>query len=196
MPLTEFWAAHYPTRADKRAARQILADLVEGEVSPALEDLTFGPLDSLSRFLAGCGLCFLLIRDERGWLRARGGPSAESVALLVDCLLGRAPPPPAGPPPGPAAGSCLPSAVAAFREPWIESAVDQIVDGLHQRGFRFIFGWQLPGQSLVRRDHSLVSACDAVDDYLEWFLRRRLSICVDVTVASDASAMATVGGPT
>jgi hypothetical protein len=198
MTIQRVSAVYQPTRADQRGARQIIADLREGEASPALDRIAAGPLDGVIRFLAGCGLCFQLIGwDERGRLHASGGPTAESVALLVDRLLARVPPPPpAGPPPGLPADASLPLAAAAHREPWIEAAVDQVVDGLHQRDLSFILGWRLPGRSHVRLDHVFGADRAKVDEYLRWFSRERLGIHVDVTVASDASAMATVGGPT
>ena len=185
------------TRADLRASRQILAELGHAELghgdgSTMLDSVIAGPLQNISGFLAGCGVCFVLIAwDESGRRHARGGPCAGSVGLLISRLLsGESDGPPgvainaaghgdggSGDQVGDQGGveqgedACLrdlSSEVAALRLPWIESALGVLVDGLRDRGVSFLLAWRLPGESQARLDHSLGADCGMIEDYLRW----------------------------
>ena len=193
------------TRADMRASRQILAELGYGGTGSALDRVIAGPLRNISGFLAGCGVCFVLIAwDESGRRHARGGPCGESVGQLVSHLLSRESDDPprvtlnaaghgdGGP--GYRAGgrvgdrgiveqgedACLrdlTSEVAALRRPWIESALGVLVEGLRDREVSFLLAWRLPGESQARLDHSLGADRRKIEDYLRWFVRERLGDC-------------------
>jgi hypothetical protein len=167
---------YQPTRGDRRVARQLLADLRGDKPSSALGRLAAGRLGHIVRFVAGCGLTYVFHAwDERYRIYSFAGPAADSATLLIRRLLDDGPTEYI---PALATDESSFSAVVAFRSPWIESAVDQLVDGLHERGLTFILGWQLPGGTEARLDCTLGAHRDKVDQWLNGFLTERLGVSV------------------
>ena len=168
---------YQPTRGDQRTARQVLANLGEGVPCPTVARLSAGPLGRVVRLLAGFNLTFVFYaRDKRHRVCSVGGPAADPVALLIRRLLDDRS--------SDSSGGCVPDSVAAqsthlsafeaVRSGWIESAVDQIVDGLHRRDLSFILGWSLPGECEVRLDCTFGAVRERVDEWLHCFLTERL----------------------
>ena len=168
-----------PTRHDQRTARQILANQTDGVACPVIAGLAAGPLIYVVRFLAGYNLTFVFhARDEQHRIYSAGAPSADPIALLIRRLLDdRSANSSAGDVPSLAA--CQPSHFAdvdAIRSPWIESAIEQLVDGLLQRNLIFTLGWQLPGETRARLDCTLGLRRDYIDEWLKSFLSECMGV--------------------
>lgn len=164
---------HQASRADQRVVRQILANLVEDGCSREVGRIAAGPLSKIIRFLAGCRLTFVFIAwDEQKRLHAFGSPSVESVSSLVNDLLSYCPSSQFNGFQVAAANEDLPS--CSVRMQLIESAVEQIIDGLHERDLSFILGWESPSNRGIQLDRSMGADREKVAYYLHWFLRERL----------------------
>ena len=101
-----------------------LANLREGESCPSLVRLSAGPVGCVVSLLAGLNLTFVLLaRDELHRTCSVGGPTADSVALLIRLLLDdRSSDSSADCVPGSVAGQVSHlSSFAAIRSPWIEN---------------------------------------------------------------------------
>ena len=154
---------------------------MRGESCPSLDRLSAGPLGRVVRLLAGLNLTsVLLARDEQRRTCFVGGPTADSVALLIRRLLGDRPfDSSAGGVPDSVAGQASHlSRFAAIRSGWIENGVDQLVDGLHRRGLSFVLGWALPGECEVRLDRTLRADNGKIYAWLRGFLSERLGVSV------------------
>lgn len=177
-------AVCHASRAHMRVARQILAEFGYGGSTDELDRLAAGPLRDTTGFLAGCGVCFVLIGWERGRWYSCGCPSAGHVRELVGRLpRTRGPQNVACPVVVEAAASVLPgrpvddraaAEFSALRGFWIESALGVVVEGLRSREMSFVLGWQIPGESRARLDHSVGADLGKVEEWLRWFVEQRL----------------------
>lgn len=166
---------HRASRGDQRVVRQILANMVEGECSLEVDRIAAGPLSKIIRFLAGCRLTFVFVGwDEQKRLHAFGSASVESVAFLVNELISLCSSSQFNGFQVAATNEDLPS--CSVRMLLTECAIEQIIDGLHDRDLSFIFGWESPSTRGIRLDRSLGADREKVAYYLQWFLRERLGI--------------------
>lgn len=169
-----------PTRADRRRARQILANLQPGEPSAVLDDIAAGPLGGVVSFLAGAGLTFLLIAFKDHRRLAIGSPSAhlvttlglrlldvpEEEVILAHVALTRSP----------LDSDPVTLIDAPDRARWKLQAAERIINGLHERDLEFVLGWQLPQDETYRLDYTLGAVREKVDDQLRWFLSDALGV--------------------
>jgi hypothetical protein len=168
------------TRGDRRAARQVLAGLRCGEPCPALARITAGPLGRAVRFMAGCLLDFVFIGNDGPRYCSIAGPTVNSASLLIRHLTGDET--------ADLAAGRVPAAVgvqaayfasaSTFRATLIESCMEVVVDGLHERNLAFVLGWQLPGATEARLDLSLGVDQENARRRLSGFLTERLGVSV------------------